>query len=51
MIIVGIPRALLYYEYYPAWQTFFEELGAEIVVSPPTTQALLAQGCSPGRPL
>ena len=46
MIKVGIPRALLYYEYYPTWQTFFEELGAEIVVSPPTTQAMLAEGCS-----
>ncbi len=46
MIKVGIPRALFYYEDYPAWQTFFEELGAEIVVSPPTTQAILAEGCS-----
>ena len=26
------------------WQTFFEELGAEVVVSPPTTQAILAEG-------
>jgi predicted nucleotide-binding protein (sugar kinase/HSP70/actin superfamily) len=26
------------------WQTFFEELGAEVVVSPPTTQAMLAEG-------
>ncbi len=41
---VGIPRALLYYQYYPAWKTFFEELGAEVVVSPPTTQAMLAEG-------
>jgi len=35
MIKIGIPGALLYY---PMWQTFFEELGAEVVVSPPTTQ-------------
>ncbi|MBI3930748.1 MAG: hypothetical protein HY325_01850 [Chloroflexi bacterium] len=41
---IGIPRALLYYQYYPMWQTFFEELGAEVVVSPPTTQAMLAEG-------
>ncbi len=46
MIKVGIPRALLYYQYYPAWQTFFEKLGAEIVVSPPTTQVTLAKGTS-----
>lgn len=46
MIKVGIPRALLYYQYYPMWQTFFEELGAEVVVSPPTTQAMLSSGSS-----
>ncbi len=37
---IGIPRALLYYQYYPMWQAFFEELGAEVVVSPPTTSKL-----------
>lgn len=41
---IGIPRALLYYQYYPMWQTFFEELEVEVVVSPPTTQAMLAEG-------
>lgn len=44
MISIGIPRALLYYQYYPSWKTFFEELGAEVVISPPTTQAILAEG-------
>ena len=46
MIKIGIPRALLYYQYYPMWQTFFEELGAEVVVSPPTTQTMLSAGSS-----
>lgn len=46
MIKIGIPRALLYYQYYPMWKTFFEELGAEVVVSPPTTQAMLSSGSS-----
>jgi len=46
MIRIGIPRALLYYQYYPMWQVFFEELGAEVVVSPPTTQAILSEGSS-----
>jgi len=46
MIKIGIPRALLYFQYYPMWKTFFEELGAEVVVSPPTTQTMLAQGSS-----
>jgi predicted nucleotide-binding protein (sugar kinase/HSP70/actin superfamily) len=46
MVKVGIPRALLYYQYYPMWRSFFEGLGAEVVVSPPTTQATLAAGSS-----
>ena len=47
-MIIGIPRALLYYQYYPMWKTFFEELGAEVVVSSPTTQATLSSGASRG---
>jgi len=43
---IGIPRALLYYQYYPMWKTFFEGLGAEVVVSPPTTQDILSSGSS-----
>jgi len=46
MIKVGIPRALLYYQYYPMWKTFFEELGAEVVVSPLTTPTMLSSGSS-----
>ncbi|MBI4186971.1 MAG: hypothetical protein HY530_05625 [Chloroflexi bacterium] len=46
MVKIGIPRALLYYQYYPMWKSFFENLGAEVVVSPPTTQAALASGSS-----
>ena len=46
MIRIGIPRALLYYQYYPMWKTFFERLGAEVVVSSPTTQVMLSQGSS-----
>jgi predicted nucleotide-binding protein (sugar kinase/HSP70/actin superfamily) len=41
---VGIPRALLYYQYYPMWKTFFEELGASVLVSRLTTKATLAAG-------
>ena len=44
MIKVGIPRALLYYQYYPMWKTFFENLGAEVVVSPLTNKAILNSG-------
>lgn len=43
-IRVGIPRALLYYHYFPLWRAFFEALGAEIVVSGPSTKAVLNRG-------
>jgi len=46
MLNIGIPRALLYYQYFPMWKTFFEELGGELVVSPPTTKAMIASGAS-----
>ena len=46
MTRVGIPRALLYYQYYPMWRIFFEHLGAEVVVSEPTTRKMLAEGAS-----
>ena len=38
---IGLPRALAHYEYAPLWRTFFETLGAEVVVSSPTTRATL----------
>lgn len=46
MTKVGIPRALLYYQYYPMWRTFFEELGVEVVLSAQTTKAMVNSGCS-----
>jgi predicted nucleotide-binding protein (sugar kinase/HSP70/actin superfamily) len=44
MIKIGIPRALLYYQYFPAWKTFFEALGAEVVVSSPTNRTMMTEG-------
>ncbi|MGB4436945.1 MAG: acyl-CoA dehydratase activase-related protein [Acetomicrobium sp.] len=41
---VGIPRALLYYYYYPLWHEFFTRLGCEVVLSPETNKAILDQG-------
>ena len=43
---IGIPRALLYYQYFPMWKTFFEELGGKVVISPPTTKDIIASGAS-----
>jgi predicted nucleotide-binding protein (sugar kinase/HSP70/actin superfamily) len=43
-IKVGIPRALLYYRFYPLWKTFFTELGVEVVVSGSTNQEVFRKG-------
>ena len=44
MVRVGIPRALSFYTFYPLWKPFFEELGAEVVVSPVSNKDLLDAG-------
>lgn len=41
---VGIPKALLYYKYYPFIETLFYELGAEIVTSEETNKQILNEG-------
>ena len=41
---VGIPSSLFYYVHFPMWQTFFSELGIEVVVSGQTTKSLLDAG-------
>ena len=30
---IGIPKALMFYRYFPLWQTFFKELGWQVTVS------------------
>ncbi len=41
---VGIPRGLLFYRYFPLWETFFETLGVERVISPPTSEGTIREG-------
>lgn len=41
---VGIPRGLLYYEYFPLWRHFFTSLGAKVIQSPLSTKQLLELG-------
>jgi len=43
-IKVGIPRALLYYYYYPLWCSFLQFLGAEVIPSAPTNKSILSRG-------
>lgn len=41
---VGIPKGLLYYQYYPFLLNFFQDLGAEVIVSEDTHKEILNQG-------
>lgn len=41
---IGIPQALLYYEFFPLWENFFENLGIEIINSGSTTKEILDLG-------
>ena len=37
---VGLPRALIYYKFAELWETFFKELGAEVIISPQTNKII-----------
>ncbi|MHA1293163.1 MAG: acyl-CoA dehydratase activase-related protein [Promethearchaeota archaeon] len=41
---IGIPRALHYYRYFPFWKKLLEELGAELILSPPTNKKIVEEG-------
>ena len=41
---IGIPRALLYYYYFPLWRSLFTNLGHQVVVSAPTNGEMLEEG-------
>lgn len=43
-IKVGIPRALLFYEYAPLWISFFNDIGAEVIVSDKSNKNILNNG-------
>lgn len=43
-ITIGLPRALLYYRYRVFWETFFREMGFDVVVSEPTNREILERG-------
>lgn len=41
---VGIPRSLFYYYLFPAWEAFFNTLGAEVVLSSATHKGIVNGG-------
>lgn len=45
-ITVGIPGALLYYEYFPLWKAFLEGLGVKVITSGSTNKEILNLGVS-----
>lgn len=44
MARIGVPRTLAYFSYYPFWEVFFSQLGHEVVLSSPTSKAILDKG-------
>ena len=47
-MVVGLPRAFLYYRYKVLWETFFKELGIRTVVSPDTNLEIMKKRGRPG---
>lgn len=41
---IGIPRAFLYFKYRYLWETFFDELRIEYIVSPDTNKDIVSRG-------
>lgn len=47
-IKVGVPRALHFYRYFPFWKKLLEELGVELILSPPTNKKIVEVGVTHG---
>jgi predicted nucleotide-binding protein (sugar kinase/HSP70/actin superfamily) len=45
-IKIGIPRALLYHKYHVLWESFFKNLGCNVIISPETNKEILNKGLS-----
>ncbi len=41
---IGVPRSMFYYDRFPFWCVYFQHLGFDIVVSPPTDGQIAATG-------
>ncbi len=44
--IIGIPRAMSYFEHYPFWYGFFNALGIKVVLSGRTTKQTVSKGAA-----
>lgn len=45
-MVVGIPRAMLYYKNEKMWTTFFDEIGISYVISPETNREIINNGAN-----
>ncbi len=43
-VSIGIPRMLMFYEQFPLWGTFFQELALKVVISDKTNRRLINKG-------
>jgi predicted nucleotide-binding protein (sugar kinase/HSP70/actin superfamily) len=43
-IKVGIPKALIFYEYYDLWIDYFREIGVEVITSEETNKTIIEKG-------
>ena len=44
--VIGIPKAMLYYTYFPFWYGFFVDLGIDVILSDNTTKKTISDGAS-----
>jgi predicted nucleotide-binding protein (sugar kinase/HSP70/actin superfamily) len=42
--VIGVPRVLMFFEQFPLWAAFFEELGVKVVLSDKTNRRLIHRG-------
>jgi len=42
--VIGVPRILMMYEFYPFWKAFFNELGYRMRLSSPTNKDIIKEG-------
>jgi len=49
-MIIGIPRALIYWKRPYFWETFFENLGFEVLLSPKTNKEIIEMGVKAADP-
>jgi len=43
-MVIGIPRALIYWKQPSFWESFFENLGFKVLLSPPTNKEIVEKG-------